>query len=297
MILSEKLMQRDVVHIVFHSIREREDEGFGDPWTTPERLKTIVGHLLENDWTILSCAEFVSKRDQGELDPAKRYATISFDDGYRDNLAAAQILHGLGVRATFFIISSTIRGIIPVSHRFRIVLSQIAPHLSVQKIKDSRMRLRHLVEEFLGDHPAGNELFTRIARVLGLNEQKLVRTFYLTKKEIRGVEALDMEIGSHSVHHLFINELSLKDAKKEIAASHQEISAVASPPRSFAWPYGAWETTPEKEEKLFSLASKIYESGWGYHRIPVAIRENERWAISRIDEAAFEDAIGIAPLP
>src|SRR3989344_3023003 len=265
MILSEKLMQRDVVHIVFHSIREREDEGFGDPWTTPERLKTIVGHLLENDWTILSCAEFVSKRDQGELDPAKRYATISFDDGYRDNLAAAQILHGLGVRATFFIISSTIRGIMPVSHRFRIVLSQIAPHLSVQKIKDSRMRLRHLVEESLGDHPAGNELFTRIARVLGLNEQKLVRTFYLTKKEI--------------------------------AASHQEISAVASPPRSFAWPYGAWETTPEKEEKLFSLASKIYESGWGYHRIPVAIRENERWAISRIDEAAFEDAIGIAPLP
>ena len=58
-----------------------------------------VDWLIHQDWEILTVGELIrSKLSE------KNQAAISFDDGYRDQLSAANSLHKRGLQGTFFII-------------------------------------------------------------------------------------------------------------------------------------------------------------------------------------------------
>ena len=64
---------------------------------------------MQSQFSLLPLAEAVTRLQQGSLPPAA--AAISFDDGYRDNLAvAAPILACRGIPATFFIATSFLDG-------------------------------------------------------------------------------------------------------------------------------------------------------------------------------------------
>lgn len=294
-------MRPNMIHVAFHSVCEVRDAGFGDPWCTPDRLKAILTYLLSNNWQIMTCAEFVDCDAVG-LDPQRKYATISFDDGYRDNLVvAAPILNQYGVKATFFIITSVLVGVLPLSARIKLLLSKFAPDSTPDEQREIRQRLNPLFEWFVGHTRSGNKRFSDFCRDERLNEHEIAQRYYVSAAGIREFVRLGMEIGSHTETHPMLTSIPIFQADREIGLSTSALSGAIFMgtkflgPKSFCWPYGMWECV-EQNELFDLLRSRGYTSGWGYHRLPVAVREDPQWAIARIDEAAFEDALGIPPL-
>lgn len=294
-------MRPNVIHVAFHSVCEAKDAGFGDPWCTPDRLKAILEYLLAHNWQIMTCAEF-AERNAECLDPGKKYATISFDDGYRDNLTvAAPILVRYGVRATFFIITSVLNGGLPLSARVKVLLSKFAPDITPDEQREIGRRLIPLFEWAAGYTQFGNKRFSDFCRDERLSEDEITQRYYVSVAGIRELVKLGMEVGSHTDTHPMLTRIPLFQAGREIDLSTAAlygatfVKTKSLEPKSFSWPYGMWECD-EQNELFFLVRNRGYTSGWGYHRLPVAVREDPQWAIARIDEAAFEEALGIPPL-
>lgn len=294
-------MRPNVVHVAFHSVCEVKDAGFGDPWCTPNRLKAVLEYLLSHNWQIMTCVEFAELCVEG-LDPDKKYATISFDDGYRDNVTvAAPILLRYEVRATFFIITSVLTGMLPFSARVKVLLSKFAPDISPDERREIRWRFNSLFEWVVGNTRSGTKRFSDFCRDEGLNEDEITQRYYVSIAGIRELVKLGMEVGSHTDTHPMLTNIPLFQADREIGLSTAALCGITFMgtkflgPKSFCWPYGMWECA--EQNKLFDLVrNRGYTSGWGYHTLPVLVREDPQWAIARIDERAFEMALGIPSL-
>ncbi len=86
-------------HALFPSRRE-VDSGLIDPFqpVTLADFRAFIDHFLEQGYRFVAPADLANG-----LDPGGRYALISFDDGYANNLAALPLLHEFDVPAVFFI--------------------------------------------------------------------------------------------------------------------------------------------------------------------------------------------------
>jgi peptidoglycan/xylan/chitin deacetylase (PgdA/CDA1 family) len=64
----------------------------------------------------------------------------------------------------------------------------------------------------------------------------------LNAEELRGLHAAGMEIGSHTVSHVRLNEVDEARRREELTQSRDDIENVlGAPVHSFAYPYGAWD--------------------------------------------------------
>ena len=86
-------------HALFADRREVES-GLIDPFqpVTLADFRAFIDHFLEQGYRFVAPADLANG-----LDPGGRYALISFDDGYANNLAALTVLREFDVPATFFV--------------------------------------------------------------------------------------------------------------------------------------------------------------------------------------------------
>jgi peptidoglycan/xylan/chitin deacetylase (PgdA/CDA1 family) len=99
-----------VMSFLFHALfrDEREIErGVVDPLeqTTVAQFRQFIEYYLRHDYRFISPADLLG----GGLDPGGRYALITFDDGYYNNVLARPILEEYGVPAVFFISTNHVR--------------------------------------------------------------------------------------------------------------------------------------------------------------------------------------------
>ena len=88
---------------MFHALfaeRRDVDSGLIDPFqpVTLADFRSFIEHFLEQGFRFVAPGDLANG-----LDPDGRYALISFDDGYANNLAALPVLREFDVPATFFI--------------------------------------------------------------------------------------------------------------------------------------------------------------------------------------------------
>ncbi len=75
------------------------------PWALPlERFRSHLDFLREAGWRTVSASELLA--GAGTL--PERTVAITFDDGYVDNLAAAELLRARGMSATFYVVSGSL---------------------------------------------------------------------------------------------------------------------------------------------------------------------------------------------
>jgi len=92
-----------LVNVLFHSLYENQAQ-LANRDLAPNQNVTVadfrgfVEEMLENGYTVVSPAQV----DAG-LAPGRRYLTITFDDGYFNNMLALDVLDQFRVPATFFV--------------------------------------------------------------------------------------------------------------------------------------------------------------------------------------------------
>jgi len=236
---------------------------------------------LSENYKIVSAGE-VYEAAQKNAD--EKLCAITFDDGLKDQyINAVPILKKYGVRAAFFIISSSFEWKIPGTHKLHIILS----HLSAESLidifnsdneliskyapipKDERINLErrlfedtqtaNLKEKLLGQIPADlkdkflNSIFFK---TLGLNEKEHAGELFMSEAEVRNLGKEGFTIGSHGHGHYALNNLDAQSAGDDIKKSADILNNLLGVrPEVFSYPNGRYNE---------SLISVLEDEGFKY---------------------------------
>ena len=88
-------------------------------------------------------------------------------------------------------------------------------------------------------------------KIFNNDEKKISKKFYLNEKQIKHMVKENMIIGSHSVNHKLMSELSLKEMRQEIDESFAFINTFTKE-KTFSYPYGGNHTFNKNTENYLS---------------------------------------------
>jgi len=99
----------------------------------------------------------------------------------------------------------------------------------------------------------------------------------LNAAELRQMQTLGMEIGSHTVNHVRLTELADARLTSELVDSKSALEdMLGNAVTSFAYPYGAWDTRcTEAVQRAGYIAACTTRTGW-------ALRDNEPYQLRRL---------------
>ena len=215
-------------HSLFRDEREIEQHQV-DPMqrTTVAQFRQFIEYYLDNDYQFIAPADLLAG-----LDPNKKYALITFDDGYFNNVLARPILEEYGVPAVFFISTNHVQQNKcywwDVLHRER-----HAQGASIGQIKREANEFKRL---------RNSEIEERLKTLFGPDALRprgdIDRPF--TPAELREFASSPMvHLGNHTADHAILINYSLEEAKKQVLdaqAALQEMTGIHTD--SIAYPNG-----------------------------------------------------------
>ncbi len=225
--------ERDSLSVfLFHSLFRDEseiDRHRVDPMqrTTIAQFRQFIQYYMDQGYRFITALDVLNGAVQGG-----RYAMITFDDGYFNNLLALPILEEFNVPATFFIASNYLQ-----RHRafwWDVLCRQrSAMGLSHDEIDEEAASLkdlsadnleRKLVAEF------GEPAFEPIGEV----------DRPMTPEELRSFAAHRLvEIGNHTADHAILLNYSREEATRQIASAQDWLQqATGKRPVAIAYPNG-----------------------------------------------------------
>lgn len=223
----------------YHSISDSRDQNFR--YVTPSIAvsptvfeKHIV--FLSSHYTILALDD-VAAWINGAISLRRQSIVITFDDGYGDNYRYAYpILKKYGATATFYVATDAIGNAYPLwtSELRDIVYRARQRHVTLDSIGSPRIDL--------SDEAAKKQTIQTIARIMRCSDKKargeIVREMrekltgekngflhdvMMNWDELREMKQGGMCIGSHTMSHPLLTEISQEEAATEIADSKAKI--------------------------------------------------------------------------
>jgi peptidoglycan/xylan/chitin deacetylase (PgdA/CDA1 family) len=268
-----RLVDRGVI-LLYHRIAERENDPWGlnvDPGLFAEQMEALSRHGQP-----LPLAEAV--RSLHERRTRDRFISVTFDDGYADNLTVAKpILARLGVPATLFVPTTYVvsgrepwwdllqRLLLEPSTFAPVVELEIAGQVHRWALGDAarydeetalRYRewnvemppptLRHFLCTTLHallrplPYAEQHQALAALAAQRQAERSELVRHRVLTAEEVRRfVEPGAYDVGSHSATHPMLSRLPVGEQRREVRGSRTRLEEiVGGPVTMFAYPYG-----------------------------------------------------------
>ena len=124
-------MEQRILHLGYHYVRYGKAPG---PNCPPDRLRAQIRTLLDDHFEILTCGEIADRIRNSKPLPEK-HATLSFDDGLKDQYTTAfRILQEFDVPATFFVITCALGGKLPPVIGFQIAIDKLGADRLREKI-------------------------------------------------------------------------------------------------------------------------------------------------------------------
>jgi peptidoglycan/xylan/chitin deacetylase (PgdA/CDA1 family) len=241
------LAQGRGVILTFHHVRPRRPGAFA-----PNRLLEITPDFLDEVLTALAQLGFaVVPLDEvpDRLGRPGRFAVLTFDDGYRDNVEhALPVLRRHGAPWALFVTTAFADGggrlwwielEAAIAALDRVVLDGLALPAATPEAKQAAFeavywRLRTGPEARLRAEIA------RLADEAGIDRAALVRSLCLSWDDLRALSREPgVTIGAHTLTHPMLAKLDAAAAASEIADSGARIAAeIGRPVRHFSYPVG-----------------------------------------------------------
>lgn len=232
--------------LIFHRVLAEQDPLFPHEAT----IATFDAHMarLKAVFNVLPLDEAVVRLKTGTL-PA-RAASITFDDGYADNVThALPILQRHGLPATFFIATAYLDG------------GRMFNDTVIEAIRRTRHERLDLSSLGLGEHDMGSDqartraighILPRVkplpadqredtvARLSELADSgQLPDDLMMTTEQLRSLHAAGMGIGAHTARHPILAGMDEQAVRKEIAEGRACLETVLGEEiRLFAYPNG-----------------------------------------------------------
>lgn len=232
---------------IFHRVRHRYDPLLPTE-PSAEQFEWIV-KFLARSFNVLPLGEAIFRLKSGTLPSGS--ASITFDDGYADNLEVAwPILKHAGVTATFFIASSFLDGgcmwndnVIEATRRLPEGRWDLCKFdLGCHTIGNDSFSRVTAYEAVLGrlkyfEHGRRTEIAREIASNAGVPKQGNIM---LTNDQLCSLRALGAEIGGHTRTHPILELLDDNDAAAEIEYGKRDLESLLNEQVGlFAYPNGA----------------------------------------------------------
>lgn len=267
---------RGVLALNYHRI--------GDPLATPFDRGVISGTAEQFETQLRTLARHcdiigIKDLERAILDRRGRYALLTFDDGYRDNYAAAfPVLMSLRLPAVFFVTTGFLddrrvawwddiawmvrRGdaaVLPESRWTGAPIPIDRPHGE---------RAIHKLLSIYKQLPVGaTEPFLQfVADTIGAGRCPAaeVESLWMTWEMVREMRRGGMDIGGHTVTHPVLARLTPEAQWQEIARSKQRIEAELDEPiDAFSYPVGQLDSFTPVTKDLLSRVG--YRYGFSFH--------------------------------
>ncbi|MCW5695521.1 MAG: polysaccharide deacetylase family protein [Bauldia sp.] len=250
--------------LTFHRVRPPTGEAFqpnANLEVTPEFLADAIDWLRRREIDIVTMDEALRRLKEGS---PRRFAVITFDDGYRDNRDHA--LPVLKARNAPFIIYvptglidravnpwwMTLEEVIRRNDRVAIPGAGDFTTTTVAEKSSAYDALGDWLESIpeVQQRAAADDL----ARRYGFDVRAMVDEAVMTWDELAGVAAEPLvTIGAHTVNHVALGKLSEEDVRREVldgAAILEE--RLGAWPRHFAYPYGFDPMVTERDWRILA---------------------------------------------
>lgn len=219
---------------------------------TPDFLAVVVEHVLERGFDVVSLDEAHARMASGKPAP-RRFATFTFDDGYRDNIThALPVFRKFDVPMTIYIAPDfcdgkgrawwlTYEQILAERTEISVPFPAGARTLPLSTVAEKYAAHREIYA-WLRSMP-DSDIHAHVdhwAGVSGIDPLAACRRLVMTWDEVRAA-AKDplVAFGAHTMTHASLAKCSLDTMEWEIAASVEHIEhELGGDCRHFAYPYG-----------------------------------------------------------
>jgi peptidoglycan/xylan/chitin deacetylase (PgdA/CDA1 family) len=238
-----------------HHVRPASDAAFQPNRhleITPDFLRATLAHLRALGVDIVTLDEM--HRRLTERDLARRFACLTFDDGYRDNRDhALPIMREFGAPFTVYVAGDFASG---CGRLWWVALQRVVEHADVidtpigqQTVRidastlEAKAQAFATLHDWLRDLQSDHELATAMSdlcRRYEVNEAAIAREYCLSWQELRELAADPLvTIGAHTMSHCNLAHASAENAEREMVLSRQAIeSRLGLPAHHLAYPYG-----------------------------------------------------------
>lgn len=219
---------------------------------TPEFLNLVVEHVASRDFDIVSMDEAHARMASGKAS-ARRFATFTFDDGYRDNIQhALPVLRKFNAPMTIYIAPDFCDG---VGEAWWLTLEKVLANqteIMVPLPSGSRVMPLATVAEKYAAHreiyswlrampdAAIHQHVNRWAAQASIDPRAACRELVMTWDEVREADKDPLvTFGAHSMTHAALAKCTADEAEWQIAASVEHVEhMLGGDCRHFAYPYG-----------------------------------------------------------
>lgn len=235
---------------------------------SPFFLDAVIADMKRAGYAFVAMDEVVERLKKGGTPP--RFAALTADDAYRDNLTEAlPVLENHDAPITIYVAPGLINGevdlwwelvedIVAARDRFyfstsegRVAVDCSTPAKKHEAIVRLHEHLTHDVRE-----QDQRTIVRDLARTVGVDPEAPRRETLMTWEEVRVAARHPLvTIGAHSLHHYNLRRLPDEDALREIADAASVLAIeLGETPRHMAYPYGYSWAVGEREVRLAAEA-------------------------------------------
>ncbi|MES2761308.1 MAG: polysaccharide deacetylase family protein [Bacteroidota bacterium] len=238
-----------VKNFLFHRVNPERDI-LWDPMDI-ELFDKCIGHIKQK-------YEIITIEDLTEPLAAKKYATISFDDGYKDNIEyALPILEKHKVKASFYVVTDCIDKNIPTwtyildylflkTNKTKIDLNFDFMDSTLRSVsfgsKDSKVgyvkKLKPVLKKLT--HEQRNLILDKVAKIF--NDVQLPKLM-MNWDDLKKLNELGHQVGSHTVSHCMLGTIGNdEEIRYELERSAMRIKEeLGFFPKTVSYPVGSYD--------------------------------------------------------
>ncbi len=264
-----------ILTFLFHGLFCDSDEvkaGAADPQQgiTVEMLRRFVMHFREQSYSFVSPTDILKR-----LEPDGKYALITFDDGYYNNIRALPVLEEFGVPAVFFISSDHVK--YEKAFWWDVVFREL------RKRNRTEVDIRRAIARYKRFRTSEIELQLRKEfGQAGLNPLgDLDRPFSAT--ELRKFATHPhVFLGNHTKDHAILTNYSDAEIKEQIGGAQNDIREITGKtPEIIAYPNGNQSPIIRETARDFGIHLGI--GVWpGKNRLPLQIDTGGAMTMKRV---------------